>query len=471
MVAVANLHIFLSGTHIDSFVPEPGVVPEMTKTPVHSACIWLLSSVLFLLACATDYTREMRPVTSDLRTGRPDLALEEFREVFTDSTGGDRLLYLMELGNLLRLSGDHSRAVDILLQADRLSDQQRGIELGQQVEAFLTSDLALEFRGADYEKVFLNYCLAASYACMNNMEDALVECRRVNDKLRALNVAYEDNPNRYSDDAFVRYLMGVLFEKAGDLNNALVAYRNSAAVYDSCYAGDYGIPAPVRVKSDILRLSNELGMQSVFQEYSNVWPDVSWEGLGPVEDNGEIVVIVEIGLIPSRRERTSTFLFENRVFRISIPFIPQQKESSLSLILSSGRNRTSGFLAEDLTGIAIKNLEDHAGRDITRALARLAIKAGIAEAGEEVVEELTSRNSGISEVTGLVLSFLGAATEHADLRAWLTLPSRIYVARLTLAEGDHPVTVRLNGKTILSRSITVSAGEINLIFLRDSQSI
>jgi len=103
----------------------------------------------------------MRHVTSNLRMDRPDLALEEFRSDFTDSTGKDRLLYLMELGNLMRLSGDYASAEDLLLKADRLSDQQRGIELDQEIGAFLTSDLALEFRGADYEKVFINYCLAA----------------------------------------------------------------------------------------------------------------------------------------------------------------------------------------------------------------------------------------------------------------------------------------------------------------------
>jgi hypothetical protein len=410
----------------------------------------------------------MRPVTSNLRMDRPDLAVEEFKENFTDSTGRNRLLYLMELGNLMRLYGNFPVAENLLLQADRLSDQQRGIELGQEIGSFLSSDLALEFRGADYEKVFINYCLAACYASENNMEDALVECRRVNDKLRALNLSYEENRNRYSDDAFIRYLMGILYEKAGDLNNALIAYRNSAAVYDSSYAVDYGISAPMRVKSDILRLSSELGMQSVYQDYSSQWPGVSWEDEGSDADHGEVVVILETGMIPSRIEKSYTFVFNDRIYRVSLPAIANKRRESWSVTLSSGRIQTSGFLAEDLAGIARKNLEDQAGRNIARAVARLAVKAGVTEAGEQLVEELTEENSGISQVTGLLLSIVGAATEQADLRAWLTLPSQIYVLRLRLPEGVHPVRVTVNGRTVLSDdSMTIDPGEIKLLFLRE----
>ena len=142
----------------------------MTR-PCNSFAAVSIALAVVISGCATDYTSEMRAVTSSLRMDRPDLAIEEFRENFTDSTGRNRLLYLMELGNLMRLSGDYAGAENLLLQADRLSDQQRGIELGQEVEAFLSSDLALEFRGADYEKVFINYCLAVSYASENKSKN------------------------------------------------------------------------------------------------------------------------------------------------------------------------------------------------------------------------------------------------------------------------------------------------------------
>jgi len=262
--------------------------------------------------------------------------------------------------------------------------------------------------------------------------------------------------------------MGILYEKAGDLNNALIAYRNSAAVYDSSYASDYGIPAPLRVKSDILRLSSELGMQSVFQDYSSQWPEITWQNEGPDASHGEVVVILEAGMIPSRIEKSHTFVFEDRIYRVSLPAIRDRRLESRSITVSSGDMQSQGFLAEDLAGIARKNLEDQAGRNIARAVVRLAVKAGVTEAGEQLVEELTHENSGISQVTGFLLSIVGAATEQADLRAWLTLPSQIYVTRLRLPAGEHPVRVIVNGRTIYSDdALTIESGGISLLFLRE----
>lgn len=418
-------------------------------------------------ACARGHTGDMAPVTRHLRGDRPDLAVEEFRSTFTDSTGRDRLLYLMELGNLLRLAGDYEGARNMLLQADRLSDLQRGTKIGQQIGSFLTSDLALEFRGADYENVFINYCLAVCYAAEGNMMDALVECRRVNDKLRALNTMYEGNRNRYSDDAFVRYFMGILYEKFGDLNNALIAYRNSATVYDSSYAEHYGLSAPERVRSDILRLSGRLGMMGLLDSYSSRWPELRWEGLGPDSSRGEVVVILEAGLIPPRVETSRSFQVDNRIYRVALPSIPSRSRDSYSVVIRSGDLQAAGFLAQDVTSIARKNLQDHAGRDVARAVARLTVKAGISEAGERIVEELTEENSPVSRLTGFMLSLIGAATERADLRAWLTLPSQIHVARLALPPGNRTVRVTVNGRTVFSEPVRIEPDEIHLLFLRD----
>ena len=431
--------------------------------------VWLCLILVLAAGCAVNYGRTMRPVTRDLVGSGPDSALEELREVFPDSTGRDRLLYLMEAGNLLRLSGDYAAAENMLLEADRLSDQQRGMELGQEAEAFLTSDLALEFRGADYEKVFINYCLAACYASEGNMEDALVECRRVNDKLRAINLAYEDDRNRYDDDAFIRYLMGLMFEKAGDLNNALVAYRNSAEVYQGAYRTDYGIPVPEDVKRSILRISHRLGMSSIHQDYSSMWPETDWRSSGSDSSHGEVVVILEAGLLPPREETAYTFATDDRIFHISLPGLPDTGEQPLRVILRSGEYSAEGFLVEDVAAIARKNLEDHAGRDIARAVARLAVKAGVAEAGEQIVEELTSENSTVSTVTGLILSIFGAATENADLRAWMTLPSRIYAVRLPLPAGERLIGLSVNGMDVLSGiEVTLDPWETELLFVSES---
>lgn len=264
-------------------------------------------------------------------------------------------------------------------------------------------------------------------------------------------------------------MMGVLYESTGDLNNALIAYRNSSAVYDSSYASDYGIATPDRLKADILRISDELGMGSIFQNYRTMWPDVNWQQDGVDAEHGEIVVFLELGTIAEREEENFVFNINNRVYRIALPIIPDFSSRISTVTLTSGSCTSTGFLAEDLNSIARENLEDQAGRNIARATARVIAKAGVAEAGEQIVEELTDENSIESELTGLVLSIFGAASEGADLRAWLSLPAEIYVLRLILPTGPQPLILTVDGRIVYqNRTFNIEENCIELLFLRDS---
>lgn len=423
----------------------------------------LLLAALLISSCSVDYTGRMAPVRSALTSGEDALPL--FGEAFQDSTGGDRLLFLMEKGNLLRLRGRYADARRLLLEADRLSDMQRGTDLGEEAASLLTSDLAREFRGADYEQVLLNYCLAACYASEGELEEALVECRRVNEKLEAFNTGYEHD-NRYRDDAFVRYMMGVLFEAAGDMDDALVAYRNALRVYETDYGSYYGFQVPERLEIDILRVSALPGFEDLHSEFSNRWPGVSWEGTGAGEGRGEVVAFVEEGLIPPRYERSVEGYSENRVYRVAVPAIVAPGRRTSTVILECGDARSEGFLAEDLAAVAEKNLEDSAARDLARAIARAAAKAGAAGLAEEAVEEATGDESGCwSEGTGLAVSVIGAAMENADLRAWLTLPARISVARLSLEPGPHRVGILVDGRRISEQTIEIEEGVVSLLFV------
>ncbi|PIE51477.1 hypothetical protein CSA37_11525 [Candidatus Fermentibacteria bacterium] len=426
----------------------------------------LFAPALFLLlaACAASYTSMMTPVIGDLNRGMPEQAIADLKHSFSDSTGDDRLLYLMELGNLARYSGQYGLASSILLAADRLSDVQRGTDLGQQAEAMLTSDLALEFRGADYEKVFINYALAASYAAEGNIEDAVVEARRVNEKLLEFNDRYGDNPNRYTDDAFIRYFMGILYEMDGDLDDALISYRLALAAYDSVYSKDYGFSSPERLRSDAMRLADAIGYQSLLDTYSSRWPDTGYRHLP--SGSGEIVAVVELGTIAPREERDYTVVADDRVYRLALPVLPDFSRRTIQGSISAGGVSSDLFLVQDMNGIARENLLDQAGRNVIRAAARLTVKAGVAELGESIAEEFTD-DENVSSGIGLVLSIFGAATEQADMRSWLTLPGQIHMTRMTLPAGTWPVTVNIDGFSRQHTPVQVRDGEITLLFIRE----
>lgn len=407
----------------------------------------------------------MQPVRDSLRRGSYDEALQRFQdESPIDSTGKDRLLFLMEKGNLLRLAGRYRAAEELLLEADLLSDVQTGTSVGEEVGAILTSDVSRPFRGADYEKVFINYCLASCFASRGLVEDALVECRRLTEKLNVFNQRYKRD-NVYSDDALARYLIGVLFEAAGDLDDALVAYRNSLRVYREGY---YDTPTPDQVVLDVQRLCLTLGFIDMYEEYGNAFPEIRYDPEDLPAGYADLVVVVEEGFVPPKRSREYTSFTRHRIYRVSLPAIPQTPLPPRSLSVAAGEGRTAPcWLAENVAAIARKNLEDHATRDIARAVARFMAKGVVSEVGEEIAEEISGEEDGVwSEATGTLLSIVGAATEQADLRAWSTLPRRIYVARLRLPAGEHLIRITESGRTVSGPvEVELHEEEVRAVFL------
>lgn len=425
------------------------------------------SAVLLGLACAAGYTGTIRPVVGMLDSYQPRQAMVRLRQVFPDSTGRDRLLYLMELGNLARYAGVHPVARAALLRAESLSDNQRGTAYGQEAAALLTSDLALEFRGADYEKVFINYALAASFASTGDFENALVEARRVNQKLRVFNSDYGENPNRYIDDAFIRYFMGMLYEADGELSDALVSYRLALQIYEGDYARNYGVPVPDRLRTDLLRLAEATGFESLLFEYRERWPDFGSESAASGYGLGEIVIVLEAGSIATRHEESYPVVTDDRVFNISLPAISHRPRRSVTADAEVAGNREQFFLVQDMNALARQNLEDHAGRAVLRAAARTLVKAAVSELGEQIAED-ASGDPRVGDAVGLVLSILGAVTDRADLRAWLTMPAQIHVARVRVPAGTWPVIITVNGRASINEPVRVGAGETVFVFARQS---
>lgn len=419
------------------------------------------------MACVTGYTGTVRPVVGMLDSDQPRQAMVRLRQVFPDSTGRDRLLYLMELGNLARYAGAHQVARTALLRAESISDNQMGTAYDQEAAALLTSDLAREFRGADYEKVFINYALAASFASTGDFENALVEARRVNQKLRVFNSDYGENPNRYIDDAFIRYFMGMLYEADGELSDALVSYRLALQIYEGDYARNYGVPVPERLKTDLLRLAEATGYESLLSEYRGRWPGLSPVGAVQGSGMGEVVIVLESGSISARHEESYSVVTDDRVFNISLPAIHERPRRRVDAVASIAGSSAQFFLVQDMNELARQNLQDHAGRDVLRAAARTLVKAGVSELGEQIAED-ASGDSRVGDAVGLVLSIVGAVTDRADLRAWLTIPAQIHVARVMVPEGTWPVGITVNGRTVSPTPVQVDQGEMVFLFIRQS---
>jgi hypothetical protein len=69
-----------------------------------------------------------------------------------------------------------------------------------------------------------------NYVLMGDLESALVEGRRLDLFLRLLRDE-RHGKDAYLEDAFLSYWTGMLYEAAGETNDAFIAYRNALALY------------------------------------------------------------------------------------------------------------------------------------------------------------------------------------------------------------------------------------------------
>lgn len=389
----------------------------------------------------------------------------------------------------LHFAGEYAESNSVLEAAEARIDELFTTSLSTQAGSFLTNDNLLPYEGEDFEKVMVNLVRAVNYAAMGVRDEALVEARKVDHKLNVINDRYAEKKNIYKEDAFARYLSGILYEWKGssqELNDAFISYRKALETYRQ-YAADYGTPMPPRLAEDLLRVSEALHLDEEHAEYKRDFPDVRWISQSEMKGKGEIVVIAYTGRSPYKKDlfldipgpvvKAAVTAFSPRTLlrpqdlvpiRVALPEFVLQERMVDRMDLKVGEATAPGGIAEEIGKIAIKNLEDHRGRILARTVARVALKQLASAGGEALARkqggELAATLIGL---TGKVVAF---ATEEADKRSWRTLPGEIWIARIAVPPGTHDVELQLQSKSgaqsELFKNVSVKVGEKRFLLYR-----
>ena len=127
-------------------------------------------------------------------------------------------------------------------------------------------------------------------------------------------------------------------------------------------------------------------------------------------------------------------------------------------------------MVEDLGGIARKVLKDEETKILAKAIARAVTKYLAYNAVKGKKED--GKDNAIRKVLGTTVNVFGAATESADTRSWLTLPNRIFFARIYLAPGDY--SFKVDSKTakglqqnVHEQEFSIGKGETRLFLIRN----
>lgn len=427
----------------------------------------------FLLAgCATYYAKNY-DFQNYLRTGDFKSADNWLDKNTKDADNRNKLLYYLNRGYVSWILQEPAASNQHFSVAENIiEDYMRNYYLD--ALTLISNPSIKPYKPEDFEAVMVNYFMALNYIQLNQFEDAIVECKRINIKLNELNDKYKDHKNRYQRDAFANTLMGIIYEADKDYNNAFIAYRNALEIYETDYKEYFNIQVPEQLKQDILRTAYLTGFQDEVAFYEKKF-NTSFE-YNPNE-NGELVFFWLNGYGPYKAESSINFTkipnsksgyvtlvnneydlsfpiyignksskekkaFEElRFFRVAFPKYVERKP-----IFTQAKLQTENYYydlekIQDINDIAFKTLNDRMVREMASAILRLATKKALEALADEQDESL-----------GTLLNIVNTLTEKADTRNWQTLPYSISYARVPLKEGINNIKLQVSSPYANSQS-------------------
>lgn len=365
------------------------------------------------------------------------------------------LLYYLELGKVQHLQGDFKASNISLNNADLMMEEYRNL---LELAVGVTINPAMQpYLAEPHEKILVHYYKALNYLQLGDIEEAIVEARRIDLSGTQNENDVNGKDRKYGEDPFGLMLMGMIYEADRDYNNAFIAYRNAKEIYDTDESGLYKGRAPESLERDLVRTAKYSGM-------------VYASTLTPMDlPYGEAIIFWENGLAPVKEEKNMFFSLnkQNGDFffvsdNLSVPINydfnkdnPDFKPSDLGLLrmawsfyvprgsrvqsakITHNNKALQFYPIEDVSALAFQIERDNYLTELGKNLLRLALKK---------ISELSLSEK--NEYLGLALGIANVATEKADTRNWQSLPSTISYTRIPLQEGRNTLNFTAsNGET------------------------
>ncbi len=428
----------------------------------------ILALVLQGCAMSVEFYKQVDAEVASDRFASAARLVEDNKESYGKNSA---VLYNLESGLLLHYAGDYELSNTHFLESEREMDDLYTQSVSKGVGSMVLNDNLLPYEGEDFEKVYVNLFLALNYARLGKLGDALVEARKVDLKLKEYSRQYEGK-NSYKQDAFVRYIMGVLYEADGEVNDAFISYRDAYQGYKA-YDTLFATKCPSYLKADLVRTAGRLGFQNELTEYEKEF-GIKYTPSPP--NLGTLLVVIYSGRGPVKEEvklRVSIMDNEGTVhtFVAAVPkFHSRQNWVSTYNVSANGNgvsDATESELGEDVNAIAGKSLDERISLIYLKTAGRALLKFLAAEQAKKEVKK--QNDSPLANfLTSVVVDAAYDASEKADVRTWRTLPHDIQIALLRLPAGDFTVgVISQNGEPVMSKTVAITPGTLSVETVTD----
>lgn len=420
-----------------------------------------------------------RSLREQLATGRFESAWEAVNK--KEIAPADALLRHMYKGVVALHAGEWETGARSMDRAWEIAYERWTKRIGNAALSMVTSDAVLPYDPGPAELMFIPYYGGLTWLARDERESAAVEARR----LSAL-LASDQGPQPADDlRGVMRYVAGVMYEIAGDRNDADVSFRNASLLLGGALPGDT-LPA------DSLHGDVVVVVEDGFVGHPQPAAMTFWftdKELSHLSDDDDQVRLTTVGTLRHRRHETRQWGSGYRAVTFSWPEFGEPRRVGGTLgVRAAGTDSaavgTATLISADVTGAVRADFDREQPGRLARAIARAAVREAALRAAGRSFEDAVDggkkkgdkkddegKNDGQGKAIGKVLLGIGllttgvtsAALDQPDLRAWQLLPDRVSVARLRLPLGDHAIEVTRDGEAVSLGTVSVSAGSVTML--------
>ncbi|MFH1222705.1 MAG: hypothetical protein V1647_00005, partial [Pseudomonadota bacterium] len=325
----------------------------------------LLLVIIVVMPSCSNYMTGEQGFFSKFQNGRFIQAADSIKEK-SEKEGKDQILYLLDRGTALFEGGDYKQAIDVFTQAERLTETKDVTSINEEVVSVVTTDKFKRFYPMDYELIMINFYLMLSYYMEQKYDDALVECRRINNLVYKLKTKgmkdFEENPVAW-------YISATIYEMRHKYTDALIDYKRAVKLSPNFTQGFYDVYR-------MARFTNNTNVSSTLEkEHRELKLPEYYEKL--CKKCGTVVILYANGQIPIKRQDPYNDMlpkFYTRTFSVS----------PLTVLNAEGEKITESKQILDLETVARKNLSERIGRIMAKRIlgigTQVAIGYGVAKA-------------------------------------------------------------------------------------------
>jgi hypothetical protein len=384
----------------------------------------------------------------------------------------DAILFYLDKGLLAHYAGRYGDSSALLQDGERAIEAAYTKSITLEIGSYLLNDNTREYEGEDYEDIYINVFNALNYYHRGSLEDALVEIRRMNNKLQFLASKYgiimsslqqkaleeaRDLPlNRdadaspFNDSALARYLGLLFYRGTGRLDDARIdrdylktAFANAPQVYP------HPVPASVDRELEIPRGQARLNV-------------LAFSGLSPVKEEA----VIRIPLPRRRYLKIALPVMEPR------PSLVRRIEVQIDGAEGFNHGFSEGFsleLLENIEAVARETFRQKEELIYLKTIIRASMKGITSSVLSAASEEAEGQAGTMLWLLSLGTQVLAEATEQADLRISRYFPARAYVGGINLSPGTYDVRVNYYGAnnrliaSSINDAVEVRENTLNLV--------